>query len=75
MPYKYKFRHLPANDKDAAIVGVMNSDDGQETSVGVLEWCWDRQDAERLIQDMKLDNRFVDLEVIDLRETIYFEEA
>lgn len=69
----YEFRNLSGSDKDVAICGVMIEDES-EVGIGVLEWCWDIEDAENLIQDMKLDPRFVGLEIVSLVETVYIQE-
>lgn len=57
---KYKYRNLPCNiqpdEKLWCIVGQDNFGGG-----GVLEWCYDREDAEERLQEMKASGEFKNL--------------
>jgi len=62
-------RNLPCRDASGyempwAVCGSMYDKYSDGTTVhgaGVLEWCWDREDALNLIQMMRMDDRFSNL--------------
>ena len=55
----YEYRNLPCTAGEWAVVG----EDRVMRAGGVLEWCWDEQDAlERMVM-MHRDPRFVNLAV------------
>jgi hypothetical protein len=67
----YKMRNLPCrdsvgNDMPWAVCGKMKEKFPDGTVVdggGVLEWCWDREDAVQRMEMMKNDERFSSLSV------------
>lgn len=66
---RYRMRNLPCRDASGyempwAVCGNMYDKYSDGTTVhgaGVLEWCWDREDALDLIQMMRMDDRFSNL--------------
>lgn len=68
---KYKMRNLPCrdalgNEMPWCVCGnekVTFSDGTVQTGGGVLEWCWDREDAAERLEMMRRDPRFSDLSV------------
>jgi len=66
---RYKMRGLPCRDaagKDMpwCVCGKEDytlPDGGRVTGGGILEWCWDQEDAENLLRQMQQDPRFSDL--------------
>ncbi len=62
-------RNLPCRDASGyempwAVCGNMYDKYSDGTIVhgaGVLEWCWDKEDALNLIQMMRMDDRFSNL--------------
>ena len=65
--YRYQLRNLPCNIRPDAelwcIVGGMTDPFGNGSGGGILEWCYDRQDAETLMAQMQLDPRYNSLRV------------
>ena len=67
----YKMRNLPCrddlgNEMPYAVCGHMQDKHSDGTTVqgfGVLEWCWDTEDAYNILQLMKMDERFSNLTV------------
>ena len=65
----YRMRNLPCRDASGyempwAVCGNMYDKYSDGTTVhgaGVLEWCWDREDALNLTQMMRMDDRFSNL--------------
>lgn len=65
----YKMRNLPCRDKSGfempwAVCGNIREQFADGTIVtggGVLEWCWDKADAEDVLSRMKSDPRFSNL--------------
>jgi hypothetical protein len=68
---KYKLRNLPCRDAAGfempwAVCGNVRevSPDGAIVNgVGVLEWCWDREDAIQRMEMMQGDARFSNLSI------------
>ena len=69
--YTYKMRNLPCRDASGkempwCVCGNHSEtlEDGSVlTGGGVLEWCWDREDAEQTLAMMRRDPRFSNLKV------------
>jgi hypothetical protein len=59
----YKLRNLPCNIVDDDHLWAVSGgfDDGRERSGGVLEWCYDEEDANNILSMMQLDPRYSDL--------------
>lgn len=68
---KYEMRGLPCRDALGrempwCVCGKQRVTFPDGTTVeggGVLEWCWDREDAIRRLQWMQQDSRFSDLSI------------
>lgn len=66
---RYKMRGLPCRDasgKDMpwCVCGkedYVTPDGARLTGSGVLEWCWDEEDARDVLRKMQQDARFFDL--------------
>lgn len=62
----YKYRNLPCNitsdEKLWCVVGAFHDPVSGEEGGGVLEWCYNRQDAETRLAMMQRDPRFSHLE-------------
>lgn len=71
MSNNYKMRNLPCrdalgNEMPWAVCGNMREQFPDGTVVdggGVLEWCWDREDASQRLEMMSADTRFSNLSV------------
>ena len=67
----YRMRNLPCRDAGGrdmpyAVCGNMYekySDGAIVQSCGVLEWCWDTEDAYNILMMMRMDERFSNLTV------------
>ena len=57
----YKYRNLPCN-YNYSPYSVTGQDDLQQ-SRGVLEWCYDKKDAETILAEMKKHSQFRDLKI------------
>lgn len=55
----YKYRNLPCTD----LVWCIFGHDNLRKMSGVLEWCYDRSDAENRLAQMKQFSQFEDLTV------------
>ena len=54
----YNFRNLSCVGKTHFIEGKSIND-----GCGVLEWCWDKSDAEYILSEMLKDSQFSDLSI------------
>lgn len=61
--YPYTFRNLSCDAKTHSVCGVFQDETGR--GAGVLEWCWDLEDAEILKSLMERDSRFSELEIVE----------
>ena len=62
----YRMRNLPCRDMPYAVCGNMYDIYHDGTIVnghGVLEWCWDSEDAYNILMMMRMDERFSNLTV------------
>lgn len=62
----YKYRGCPCNINNGnpwAISGIYYNVEEQTREGGVLEWCYDRKDAERMLEYMKKFPGFVNLTI------------
>ena len=67
----YKMRNLPCRDASGyempwSVCGEMRItyEDGTiVTGAGVLEWCWDHEDAQQVLEKMSADPSFSNLSI------------
>ena len=68
---QYRMRNLPCRDASGyempyAVCGNQTEtfpDGATINGAGVLEWCWDTEDAYNILMMMKMDKRFFNLTV------------
>ena len=61
---KYKFRNLPCSICESTLWGVQGHFQEKDSKTGgVLEWCYDKEDAEATMSLMQKDPRFSNLSV------------
>lgn len=58
---KYCYRGLPCSEAKWSVCGIHNKSDGR--AIGILEWCYDEQDANEIKAKMEMDPAFESLEV------------